>query len=660
MNTMKKLFALLLALALVMSLAVPAMAADGYTITITDKFDGHIYEAYQIFDGDYAEGILSSIKWGSGIKTDAVTALVTALQAEAAFGTGDANEFKSVVVDTNDLNASAAAIAAKLVSWEIDGAKLKAFAKILHSYEKNADGSLNYLYLSDTKVTSTGGQSSDANGNAVYTISGLDGGYYMVKDKDGSLEDTDYDYYTRLILQVAGDVEIVPKGGVPSVDKKVHTHIDGTFVEAEDVAITDTFYFKLTGTMPANLEQYDEYTYEFADDMANQLMFSNEKFDGYQLVPGIASIYVERAGSSTDTITVPLKLSQNSEDADDDEHRLNLMLATREEDIVEGETDVLIIKDEVNKKLTVRFLNLRRSLRIISSDKIVIKYAAKFDPTAGDPDVIYGNGTGENANGNVNEVYVNFSNNPQGEGMGQTPPADSKVYTYQLNVIKTDDIPAPNSSRLSGAHFLLYQRILDQNDDITYKYAVLGEYDEDGEGGNPPVYIINDWITLPKNVKIEKETWEEDPDADVNLALNVAGESVLDVNGQNIDLENLVAITNTNGTLNIQGLDAVTYYLQELRAPATFNKLSNDINVTFTAIHNESDGKLNSLTVTANGKEASSNMADGSGTATITNSKGAVLPSTGGIGTTIFYVAGGLLVVAAITLLITKKRMSEK
>ena len=43
----------------------------------------------------------------------------------------------------------------------------------------------------------------------------------------------------------------------------------------------------------------------------------------------------------------------------------------------------------------------------------------------------------------------------------------------------------------------------------------------------------------------------------------------------------------------------------------------------------------------------------------VVNNKGAVLPSTGGIGTTIFYVVGGVLVLAAIILLVTKKRMSE-
>ena len=82
MKTLKQLFALMLTLALVLSLAVPVMANDDvkdpsdskketnptYEITISDIYKGHTYEAYQIFAGDYHEGILSNIKWGTGFQ----------------------------------------------------------------------------------------------------------------------------------------------------------------------------------------------------------------------------------------------------------------------------------------------------------------------------------------------------------------------------------------------------------------------------------------------------------------------------------------------------------------------------------------------------------------------------------------------------------------
>lgn len=76
MKLARKTFALLLALALMLSLAVPAMADDTattpptYTVTITGHKTGHTYEAYQIFSGslDRTGTILSNIAWGAGIK----------------------------------------------------------------------------------------------------------------------------------------------------------------------------------------------------------------------------------------------------------------------------------------------------------------------------------------------------------------------------------------------------------------------------------------------------------------------------------------------------------------------------------------------------------------------------------------------------------------
>ena len=72
MKTMKKVFALALAVMLVVAMTVPAAAADGeevtYTITVQGNASGHIYEAYQIFSGILdSSGVLTGVEWGSGI-----------------------------------------------------------------------------------------------------------------------------------------------------------------------------------------------------------------------------------------------------------------------------------------------------------------------------------------------------------------------------------------------------------------------------------------------------------------------------------------------------------------------------------------------------------------------------------------------------------------
>lgn len=100
-----------------------------------------------------------------------------------------------------------------------------------------------------------------------------------------------------------------------------------------------------------------------------------------------------------------------------------------------------------------------------------------------------------------------------------------------------------------------------------------------------------------------------------------------------------------HGQFNVKGLDAGTYYLKETTTPADFTPCSVIPPVTITANHTKDHVDLS-----------------GNLSTTIINKKagGITLPSTGGIGTTLFYVVGGGLMVAAIVLLVTKKRMENK
>lgn len=101
--------------------------------------------------------------------------------------------------------------------------------------------------------------------------------------------------------------------------------------------------------------------------------------------------------------------------------------------------------------------------------------------------------------------------------------------------------------------------------------------------------------------------------------------------------------TSSEGTLYVKGLDSGTYYLLETVAPEGYNALLDNDGATFT--------------IAKNGSTAAADLVVN---ADVPNEKGTVLPSTGGIGTTIFYVVGGIMVLGAGVLLITKKRMSAK
>ena len=98
--------------------------------------------------------------------------------------------------------------------------------------------------------------------------------------------------------------------------------------------------------------------------------------------------------------------------------------------------------------------------------------------------------------------------------------------------------------------------------------------------------------------------------------------------------------SNGDKALILNGLDAGTYHLEETKAPDGYNKLVDPVTVTIS-------------------KEGAVSPAE-NGIVYVSNNAGATLPSTGGMGTTLFYVLGGGLMVAAVVLLVTKKRMENK
>lgn len=198
------------------------------------------------------------------------------------------------------------------------------------------------------------------------------------------------------------------------------------------------------------------------------------------------------------------------------------------------------------------------------------------------------NGSAENKN----SVRLQYSNNPRpdGEYWGYTPESEVYVYTYQLNNTKLAE--NEHGAPLKDVGFRLYS-------DADYKNEV--ELYQDGEFYYPIKNASNKQAVEMKSAE--------------------------------------------DGTFNVKGLDAGTYYLKETKTPADYNPC--DVPpVIIKANHKGNQVDLNGSTLST----------------TIINKKagGITLPSTGGIGTTIFYVVGGGLMVAAIVLLVTKKRMENK
>ena len=136
----------------------------------------------------------------------------------------------------------------------------------------------------------------------------------------------------------------------------------------------------------------------------------------------------------------------------------------------------------------------------------------------------------------------------------------------------------------------------------------------------------------------DKACHDED---EIKLKMNDDGTYSRDFSTEGKGVEML---SNKDGQFNVKGLDAGTYYLKETKTPAGYSACANK-EIVISATHD-----VNHVSLSGNLSTTIINKKDG----------GITLPSTGGIGTTIFYVVGGGLMVAAIVLLVTKKRMENK
>ena len=149
-----------------------------------------------------------------------------------------------------------------------------------------------------------------------------------------------------------------------------------------------------------------------------------------------------------------------------------------------------------------------------------------------------------------------------------------------------------------------------------------------------------------KNTSGEGTTKKPLKDATFKLSTDSEGITVIKLKQKDsttnyfVDSSGEESVTTTDtGEFTIKGLDAGTYYLTETKQPAGYNLLSVPVKITIAA-----DGKI----TVGDGKDAVTK---------VENKSGSLLPSTGGMGTTLFYIFGAILVIGSGVVLITKKRM---
>jgi fimbrial isopeptide formation D2 family protein/LPXTG-motif cell wall-anchored protein len=616
MKVMKKLAALLLAGALAATAALPAMASDktdttvstaankgsgAYTITMKSAEDNHTFKAYRIFDGSVAtDGKLGDISWATGVNT---TGIETELAAAGLATTVDGK--------TVDLS-KAPDVAKALAKQSDDSATMIKVADVFFdrkgtvvaTVSAKADGSDNYVL----------GSGAADSGNAP-----LVAGYYLVTDEYTTTPaDAGAETLSRNILAVVGDVSAVVKNDKPEVEKKI---LEGTTkVDANKAGIGDTVAYEISTIVP-NYVGYDNYFFVINDTLSAGLTFD-----------GVQNLIVKNGTtvlSSTNDYTV-----YTGDEAD-------------------GNTFQIAFKDI--KSLTV-------------GSAITVTYTATVNEKANI-------GTPGNPN-TTNLIYSNNPNNSHGGTPSDNPKpdkdipvgrsADDKTVTYvaELDLTKYKDAVGAGNL-LAGATFTLTgtANVVKGTGSDIFEENASGAYWKLADDTYTTTAPHGDIKDANGNVKVQSN---ESSYASTTVKYALKHVTTYAIGTEEVFMQ---GTSGDDGKIVFKGLGAGTYTLTEVVTPTGYNTADP---ITFTIeIDVPSEIKDGTEAATFSVKDNTpantvSISADQEGKFTtglyltnVIDNSGSTLPSTGGMGTTLFYVIGGLLIVAAAIVIISKRRVQE-
>lgn len=321
--------------------------------------------------------------------------------------------------------------------------------------------------------------------NKAYTISNLAAGYYLIQDKAGSV--TGDDSYTSFILKVTrANTTVTPKSTTPTVDKKVQDEgsdkdknaDDNGWGDTADHGINESFKFKLNATIPesADLADYTKYEVKFTDTMSKGVTF--ESLDS-----------VKVKGEDASGADKTWKVAENQYNASD----VKANPTTGDQSWTLTISDVIAACDGIN---------------ITQGFSVEVIYNAHLNEKA---TVTIANGSTDNANA----VYLEYSNNPNAEGLGKT--SEKKVYVYTFGITNKKVADSEDGDPLKDAGFKLYT-----DASCEHEYALV---------------------------------W----DASLNAYRPV------EANETGVEMK-----SNNEGQFPIKGLDAGIYYLKETTTPAGY------------------------------------------------------------------------------------------
>lgn len=351
-----------------MAFAEDAAATANGSVTITNVEGNHTeFDGYQIFRADVAtvEGktVASNITWANDDVKAAVEKVIKVKDANYAGKTAQdaAVWIANKVTGTDKTTRVDSRHIAYLIAAEVDN-------------------------LTEKKRTTNGVASS------------LEHGYWLFVTDAGTIGDGEAG--TSPIFTVVGSapVEITEKTGIPTVEKKIVSDKDGKECDAADSQIGQNVTYNLYGTIAENYDKYDEYFYEFSDQISKGLTLQ----DG-------AKVYLY---ASKDAAKGDLGRTKGT----------NITANFKEETSAAAAADG-------SKTTTWTCNNLKNVNGVTKDSYIVVSYTARINEHA----IVAGTESNDNA------VILKYSNNPMDkDSKGQTPPDKVKDYTYGLKINKVD------------------------------------------------------------------------------------------------------------------------------------------------------------------------------------------------------------------------------
>ena len=464
----------------------------------------------------------------------------------------------------------------------------------------------------------------------------LEGGYYVITDSYVNEEGEQVTTISRTMVYLVKDETVTPKSSTITPDKKIKEDEKGK-VENE-ASIGDVIDYQLSGTIP-DMTGYVNFKYVLVDTASKGLVQGLEadgqfrKFAEGDTLKGGVGTKDERTGlvvpeEDIEVTYVVTKVTKNGDGT------TTVRIAVQ---------DAIKYKEHVNKWFYVDI----KALLTEEADVVEIP--------------------------NTNKVTIDFSNKPdynydgepdfkEDDPKGETPKVTVETFTTSLTLLKVD---GENNQPLTGAEFKL-----ESTNSANVGYVTGQEYVPMAEA--PEGYNNGTWYKLVDGAYTmtapTDDTANKYDSVEATYALVTVDKTTYEGAQTNAQ-----AFVDAEGKVVFTGLGVGDYKLSEVTVPDGYNKL-NDITFTITwsketgfRVTNVKEWDKNgnevadsTITISVDGVEA-----DGNGVGTvisseIPNNKGTLLPSTGGIGTTIFYVVGGILVIGAGILLITKKRMKSR